>query len=63
VIKVCLKYKCAFAWNVQEVSDVEECTQPKTLKVRCYYLHVCTVHKLYQNHFLLFQLMHTIIKS
>ena len=26
-------------------------------------LHVCTVHQQYQKHFLLFQLMHTIIKS
>jgi len=25
---------CAFAWNIEEVSDVEECTQWKTLKCR-----------------------------
>jgi hypothetical protein len=26
-------------------------------------LHICTVHQQYQKHFLLFQLMHTVIKK
>jgi hypothetical protein len=33
-IKKSLKYKCALAWNIQEISDVQECTQWKSLKYR-----------------------------
>ena len=32
MIKICLKHKCAFAWNIEEVSEVEESTQWETLK-------------------------------
>jgi hypothetical protein len=45
VIRLCLKYKCVFAWNIQDVSDVEECKQWKALKyLNIIFDVVLTVH-------------------
>ena len=52
------------------ISDLGQCIRfqaffmkPQWKRNNAFRLHVCTVHQQYQNTFLLFQLMHTIIKS
>jgi len=30
-IKICIKCECAFGWNIEEVFDVQESTELKTL--------------------------------
>ena len=47
------------AWLSFELNLWQNC-KAETIN---YNLHVCTVHQQYQSTFLLFQLMHTIIKS
>ena len=48
-------------WTMLRNDELHKFVLPQTAII--IFFHVCTVHQQYQNTFLLFQLMHTIIKS